>query len=211
MSFSLDLKAFADKAKGNVEQVVKKVSIDLLSAVVDRSPVGNPELWAANIQNRQANTAAADAYDYNVAIRNTVINLTGSNFTRSGKLKRGVKYAKKLTKAERVQNFNINGLVTGKDYVGGRFRGNWQVSFEVGETGVLDLIDPRGASAKSSGMQVIEQFQIGVSSIWMMNNLPYGPRLEYEGWSSQAPAGMVRISTTEFQTFVNKAVAELPA
>jgi len=211
MSFSLDLKAFADKAKGNVEQVVKKVSIDLLSAVVDRSPVGNPELWAANIQHRQTSTAAADAYDYNVAIRNTVINLTGSNFTKSGKLKRGVKYAKKLTKTERVQNFNINGLVTGKDYVGGRFRGNWQVSFEVGETGVLDLIDPRGASAKSSGMQVIEQFQIGVGSIWMMNNLPYGPRLEYEGWSSQAPAGMVRISTTEFQTFVNKAVAELPA
>ena len=211
MSFSLDLKAFADKAKGNVEQVVKKVSIDLLSAVVDRSPVGNPELWAANIQHRQTSTAAADAYDYNVAIRNTVINLTGSNFTKSGKLKRGVKYAKKLTKTERVQNFNINGLVTGKDYVGGRFRGNWQVSFEVGEAGVLDLIDPRGASAKSSGMQVIEQFQIGVGSIWMMNNLPYGPRLEYEGWSSQAPAGMVRISTTEFQTFVNKAVAELPA
>jgi hypothetical protein len=28
MSFSLDLKAFAEKAKGNIEQVVKKVSID---------------------------------------------------------------------------------------------------------------------------------------------------------------------------------------
>ena len=209
MSFSLDLKAFAEKAKGNVEQVVKKVSIDLLNAVVDRSPVGKPELWAANIQYRQANTAAADAYDYNVAIRNTVINLTGSNFTKSGRLKRGVKYAKKLTKAERVQNFNINGLVTGKDYVGGRFRGNWQVSFEVGESGVLDLIDPRGTSAKASGTQVIEQFQIGVGSIWMMNNLPYGPRLEYAGWSDQAPAGMVRISVTELQTFVNIAVAEL--
>ena len=209
MSFSLDLKAFAEKAKSNVDQVVKKVSIDLLNAVVDRSPVGKPELWAANIQHRQANTAAADAYDYNVAIRNTVINLTGSNFTKSGKLKRGVKYAKKLTKAERVQNFNINGLVTGKDYVGGRFRGNWQVSFEVGESGVLDLIDPRGTSAKASGTQVIEQFQIGVGSIWMMNNLPYGPRLEYEGWSDQAPAGMVRISVTELQTFVNIAVAEL--
>lgn len=211
MSFSLDLKAFADKAKGNVEQVVKKVSIDLLSAVVDRSPVGKPELWAANIQHRQTNTAAADAYDYNVAIRNTVINLNDSNFTKSGKLKRGVKYAKKLTKTERIQNFNINGLVTGKDYVGGRFRGNWQVSFEVGETGVLDLVDPRGTRAKASGTHVIGQFQIGVGSIWMMNNLPYGPRLEYEGWSSQAPAGMVRISTTEFQIFVNKAVSELPA
>jgi hypothetical protein len=44
----------------------------------------------------------------------------------------------------------------------------------------------------------------------MINALPYGPRLEYEGWSSQAPAGMVRISVVEFQTFVDKAVMELP-
>lgn len=208
-TFSLDLKAFAEKAKGNAEQVIKKVSIDLLTAVVDRSPVGNPELWAANIQHRQSSTAAADAYDYNVAIRNTIINLTDSNFTKSGKLKRGVKYAKRLTKAERDQNFNVNGLVAGKDYVGGRFRGNWQVSFETGETGMLDLIDPTGASAKASGRQVIEAFHIGIGSIWLMNNLPYGPRLEYEGWSNQAPAGMVRISVTEFQAFVNNAVAEL--
>jgi hypothetical protein len=145
-----------------------------------------------------------------VAIRNTVMNLTDSNFTKAGKLKRGVKYAKPLTKTEREQNFNVNGLVTGKDYVGGRFRSNWQVSFETGANGVLDLIDPTGSAAKAIGKGIIERFQIGVGSIWIMQNLPYGPRLEYEGWSSQAPAGMVRITVTEFQTFVNKAVAELP-
>ncbi|WP_330210091.1 hypothetical protein [Pseudomonas sp. AM4(2022)] len=44
-----------------------------------------------------------------------------------------------------------------------------------------------------------------------MNNLPYGPRLEYEGWSNQAPAGMVQITVTEFQMFINKAVSELSA
>lgn len=209
MSFSLDLAAFAEKTKGDIEVIVQKVAIDLLSAVVDRSPVGNPELWAANLQYRQVNTAAADAYDYNVAIRNTVINLTDSNFTKAGKLKRGVKYAQLLTKTERQQNFNVNGLVTGKSYVGGRFRGNWQVSFETGERGVLDLIDPKGTAAKAIGKGVIEHYRIGVGNIWIMNNLPYGPRLEYEGWSSQAPAGMVQITVTEFQMFVNKAVAEL--
>jgi len=209
MSFSLDLAAFAEKTKGDIEVIVQKVAIDLLSAVVDRSPVGNPELWAANLQYRQVNTAAADAYDYNVAIRNTVINLTDSNFTKAGKLKRGVKYAQLLTKTERQQNFNMNGLVTGKSYVGGRFRGNWQVSFETGERGVLDLIDPKGTAAKAIGKGVIEHYRIGVGNIWIMNNLPYGPRLEYEGWSSQAPAGMVQITVTEFQMFVNKAVAEL--
>lgn len=210
MSFSLDLKAFAEKAKGNAELVVQKVAIDLLGAVVDRSPVGNPELWAANIAYRQANKASADAYDFNVAVRNTVINLTESNFTKSGKLKRGVKYAKPLTKTERKQNFNVNGLVAGQNYVGGRFRGNWQVSFDAPLHDTLDLIDPKGSMSKREGAATISTFAIGVSSIWMMNNLPYANRLEYEGWSSQAPAGMVRISTTEFQVFVNKAVAELP-
>ncbi|WP_454869432.1 hypothetical protein [Pseudomonas gorinensis] len=48
MSFALDLKAFAAKAEANAETVIKKVAIDLLGAVVDRSPVGDPELWAAD-------------------------------------------------------------------------------------------------------------------------------------------------------------------
>ena len=209
MSFSLDIREFAEKTKGNLEQVVKKTAIDLLSAVVDRSPVGNPELWAANIQYRATNTAMADAYDAHVETRNVIKSLTPGNFTKAGNLKRGVKFAKPLTKTERDQNFNVNGLVAGKGYVGGRFRGNWQVSFEVGATGMLDLVDPTGSAAKAIGKGVLEHYQIGVGKIWIMNNLPYGPRLEYEGWSNQAPAGMVQITVTEFQMFINKAVSEL--
>jgi hypothetical protein len=209
MSFSLDLAAFAEKAKGNIEVVVQKVAIDLLSAVVDRSPVGNPELWAANLAYQGKAKAAADDYDFKVAVRNTVINLTDSNFTKSGRLKAGVKYAKPLTKTERVQNFDVNGLVTGKDYVGGRFRGNWQVTFNVAADGTLERIDPQGSAAKAQGAGIIQQYVIGTGTIWITNNLPYGDRLEYEGWSSQAPAGMVRVSVTEFQTFINNAVSGL--
>ena len=40
--------------------------------------------------------------------------------------------------------------------------------------------------------------------------LPMPRRIEYEGWSSQAKAGMVRITVAEFQTFVDKAVRSLP-
>ena len=43
-----------------------------------------------------------------------------------------------------------------------------------------------------------------------MNSLPYIRPLEYEGHSKQAPAGMVRVSVTEFQTFVDNAVKALP-
>ncbi len=209
MSFSLDLKAFVEMTQGNAEKVVQKVAINLLSAIVDRSPVGNPELWAANLAYRQNNTREADDYDFRVAIRNTVINLTDSNFTKSGRLKAGVKYAKPLTKTERDQNFDVNGLVSGKDYVGGRFRGNWQVSFDVAKTGTLERVDPRGSETKADGAAIIQTFTTGIGTIWLTNNLPYGQRLEYEGWSNQAPAGMVRVSLTEAQTFMNKAVSEL--
>ena len=44
-TFALSLKAFADKAKAAPAQVVRKVSIDLLTATVMRTPVGNPDLW----------------------------------------------------------------------------------------------------------------------------------------------------------------------
>ena len=44
-SFALSLKAFADKAPDLARQVVRKVSIDLLTATVLRTPVGNPSLW----------------------------------------------------------------------------------------------------------------------------------------------------------------------
>jgi hypothetical protein len=209
MSFSLDLKAFVENAKANAEMIVKKVSLDLVYSVIDRSPVGNPELWAANLAYRDKTGRAADDYDFKVAARNTVINLTESNFTKYGNLRKGVKYAKPLTKAERVQNFDVNGLVSGKDYVGGRFRGNWLVSFDAPKTESIDLVDPRGVEAKGDAAALIQSFDSEIGTIWIMNNLPYGPRLEYEAWSKQAPAGMVRVSVTEFQTYVNKAVAEL--
>ncbi|WP_426269144.1 hypothetical protein ACN9MB_13035 [Dyella kyungheensis] len=45
-SFTLSLQAFAKKAPEQARQVVRKVSIDILSSVVQRSPVGNPDLWA---------------------------------------------------------------------------------------------------------------------------------------------------------------------
>lgn len=44
-TFALDLSAFAKKAPEQARTVVRKVSIDLLTATVLRTPVGNPDLW----------------------------------------------------------------------------------------------------------------------------------------------------------------------
>lgn len=190
MSFSLQLAEFIEKAKGNTEQVVQKVAIDLISAVIDRSPVGNPELWAVNQTAREYNL---EVVRFNAALRDDP-----NNLTKAGRLKRGLKVNDSMD------------IVSPDGYVGGRFRGNWQVTFDTKATGQLERIDPQGDSTKSAASQVVLGFTSDVGTIWAVNNLPYGPRLEFEGWSSQAPAGMVRVSVTEFQSFVNRAVASLP-
>ncbi|MDU9398031.1 hypothetical protein [Pseudomonas sp. zfem003] len=187
-NFSLDLAEFCEKAKVNAEQVVRKVGIDLLSAVVDRSPVGNPELWAAN--------AIATEYNNEVARYNAELRSDPANLTRSGRLKRGLAVNDSMP------------LTSGAGYVGGRFRGNWQVSFEVPARGETGVIDANGSTTKSAGAAVIQQFNLGVGSIYLMNNVPYAQRLE-NGWSQQAPNGMVRITVVEFQAMVRRAVQAL--
>ncbi len=190
MSFSLQLAEFIEKAKGNTEQVVQKVAIDLISAVIDRSPVGNPELWASNQTAREYNL---EVVRFNASLRDDP-----NNLTKAGRLKPGLKINDSMD------------IISQDGYVGGRFRGNWQVTFDTKATGQLERIDPQGDSTKSAASQVVLSFTSEVGTIWAVNNLPYGPRLEFEGWSSQAPSGMVRISVAEFQTYVNRAVASLP-
>nr|WP_286948259.1 hypothetical protein [Pseudomonas sp. UBA6718] len=189
MSFSLDLAKFVEKAKGNAELVVRKTSLDLISAVIKRSPVGNPELWAAN--------KTATEYNNEVARYNAALREDPSNLTKAGRLKKGLKVNDSMD------------LVSGKGYVGGRFRGNWQVTFNSKAMDELPNIDPTGNSTIAAANGVLLGFNSTVGTIWVTNNIIYGPRLEFEGWSSQAPAGMVRISVAEFQSFVNEAVRQL--
>ncbi|WP_440466875.1 hypothetical protein ACKI1H_26990 [Pseudomonas sp. YH-1] len=202
MSFSLDLNAFIEKAKANADLVVKKVSIDMLNKIVDRSPVGNPELWAAN----KAAVYARETHNLFVGAINADIKSNPANYTKKGNLKSTVRLAREKSQRALKKEFP---LTSGKNYVGGRFRGNWQVSFNVAKTGELERVDQQGNETKQEGLAVIQTFNSEVGSIWLMNNVPYAQPLEY-GHSSQAPAGMVRVTVAEFQSFVNRAVQELP-
>jgi hypothetical protein len=203
-SFAENIRQFAEQAKEGIDATFREIVIEIGSSVIRMSPVGNPEIWAANVVHRQANTRAADDYDFKVAVRNTVINLTDSNFTKAGKLKRGVKYAKPLTKTERDQNFNVNGLVAGKGYVGGRFRGNWQFSIDTPAEGALDQVDPSGNVTIAVLRAQVQALTIGQTA-YIVNNLPYAVPLEY-GHSKQAPGGMVRVTLARFQQIVEEAI-----
>ncbi len=203
-SFAENIRQFAEQAQAGLDATFREIVIEIGSSVIRMSPVGNPEIWAANVAHRATNSRAADDYDFKVAVRNTLINLDENNFTKTGKLKRGVKYAKPLTKAERDQNFNVNGLVAGKDYVGGRFRGNWQFSIGAPAEGELDQVDPAGGVTLAKLRLQVEQLTIGQTA-YIVNNLPYAVPLEY-GHSKQAPGGMVRITLARFQQIVDEAI-----
>ena len=86
-----------------------------------------------------------------------------------------------------------------KNYVGGRFRGNWQVSFDIPITNEIDRIDPTGMEALKEGIEQIGKFTADVKSVYFTNNLSYSVELEL-GHSTQAPNGMVRVAALNAQT-----------
>jgi hypothetical protein len=73
---------------------------------------------------------------------------------------------------------------------GGRARGNWQASISTAASGTIDRKDPGGGATISAGKDAIQKAPGTV--FYITNNLPYIYRLEFEGWSKQAPTGWVR-------------------
>ncbi len=84
----------------------------------------------------------------------------------------------------------------------GRARGNWQVEIGTPRGGVIDRFDPNGQRTLFDAESLIAQWQ-GDAAIFLFNNLPYILRLE-DGWSGQAPNGMVRLVLEEFPGIVEQ-------
>ncbi|NIH90219.1 hypothetical protein FHW31_001584 [Enterobacter asburiae] len=187
-AFTAAITAFVDKAKANQEAVVRAVGIRILNQLVMMSPVGNPELWGIN------QTAAS--YNQAVYAHNEAQKTDPANLTKTGRLKK---------KARLVDGMDIKAP---PGYTGGRFRGNWQVSFDAPTTDETGRIDKTGNLTKAAGNYTLSLFKVGMKAIYFCNNVPYAYRLEM-GHSSQAPGGMVRITAAEFQRFFEEAVREV--
>lgn len=187
-AFTAAITAFVDKAKANQEAVVRAVGIRILNQLVTMSPVGNPELWGIN------QTAAS--YNQAVYAHNEAQKADPANLTKTGRLKK---------KARLVDGMDIKAP---PGYTGGRFRGNWQVSFDAPTTDETGRVDKTGNLTKAAGNYTLSLFKVGMKAIYFCNNVPYAYRLEM-GHSSQAPGGMVRITAAEFQRFFEEAVREV--
>jgi hypothetical protein len=91
----------------------------------------------------------------------------------------------------------------------GRFRANWNIGIGSIDSYTTDATDPSGAGAISKALAEVNSIKINGQTIYITNSLPYAYRLEYEGWSLQAPQGMVRITLAELSGILNKAAYEV--
>lgn len=103
-----------------------------------------------------------------------------------------------------------------KGYSGGQFRGAWQLSEYAPNAGAGydrkasengGRIDKDGSATIASHGAIIGAAKAG-NVYYLYNPLPYAQRLE-EGWSHQAPIGMVAVTVVEFKTMVDTAVNEV--
>lgn len=95
----------------------------------------------------------------------------------------------------------------------GRFRGNWMMEVDAIPTGVTYQGGPEGQGAANTApatqhaleqLQKLRRYRLG-STVYVSNSLPYAPRLE-EGYSAQAPLGIMRATAEEFPQIVDVAV-----
>ena len=83
----------------------------------------------------------------------------------------------------------------------GRFRANWNCSIGSPNLSTSESTDPSGSGAISKVTSTVVSYTLNDQSVFLTNNLPYAERLE-NGWSKQAPNGMVRLSVMEIQNSV---------
>ena len=85
-----------------------------------------------------------------------------------------------------------------KGYVGGRFRANWDYGFNSIPRQQYDDVDKSGnVSMDRVKSGLTEAFGVH----YIANNLEYSQKLE-NGWSRQAPNGMVKLTAMKFASFV---------
>lgn len=84
------------------------------------------------------------------------------------------------------------------------FIGNGNIN---GETVAHAGEDKAGAGLRNA--LHVNGLNIHGQTIFITNSLPYAYRIEHEGWSRKAPAGMVRVTLAELNSISTKAAYEI--
>lgn len=99
-------------------------------------------------------------------------------------------------------------LVMGSPVDTGRFRANWQITFNTYPLHSLNAYDKQGQDTIAEGQAVVSgMFRRGgaITSVHFSNLLIYANALEY-GHSKQAPSGVVGIVAVRLRSFMADAI-----
>lgn len=170
--WNIDPAAFAGLVAEDVKLRQRTIAIQLLNEIVQRSPVGNPELWAIN----------ATAVQYNKAVGewNESLYAVPANLTKTGRLRKKVRVNDSMD------------IRRPAEYRAGTFRASHFVSIGEPDHSVPTEPDPRGTMTFLNGKNIIDQAP-AYSVIYIQSNLPYSVPLE-NGHSTQAPTGVYAVS-----------------
>jgi hypothetical protein len=110
-----------------------------------------------------------------------------------------LKRVDKVRRASALEVFMLTIYATPVDT--GRLRGNWQTAINSPKTSHITRLDKAGGEAVAEAMANLGSM---VDVVYMTNSLPYAEKIEYEGYSRQAPNGMVRVSAAKWQRIVQE-------
>ncbi|QEG10386.1 hypothetical protein KMI8_11 [Klebsiella phage KMI8] len=106
----------------------------------------------------------------------------------------------------------LKDLVGGSPVDTGRFKGNWQITFNQAPLYALNRYDKEGVRTIAAGNAEIAKFGkgVGITTIWFSNMLIYANALEY-GHSQQAPNGVMGIVSLRLGMYVTEAIRKARA
>lgn len=87
-------------------------------------------------------------------------------------------------------------------YIGGTLRGAWTASLNAKDSNLTKVVDKSGNDTIAKVKIISDSLEIG-DTFFLTNAQPYAYRVEMTGWSTQAPAGMLRIALADTQAVIN--------
>lgn len=88
----------------------------------------------------------------------------------------------------------------------GRLRVNWQATLSSPAQDSIATPSSPGSGVATALNSIQSNLGTWEQISWFSNNLPYAYRIEFDGYSAQAPAGMVRANTSHWDQIVNDKV-----
>ena len=85
----------------------------------------------------------------------------------------------------------------------GFLQNNWMSAYEAADRSADRPANKGGADSIGQLIEKMQSYDLG-KDFYFTSSLPYSFRIEYEGWSAQAPAGVVRVNAKHWPRIVKE-------